>query len=310
MISTHYDVCIIGGGATGGILAYYVYRSGFERIPVYYFSVESVYAVDRQGGIYVIDGINGTSHLVPVIPRHYKSPFGKCQFVFNTVKAYDVPQTIELMLEITPRNGVVVMLQNGFGSLELAEQCLRGARVAGGVIYYGAQRLDRAKVLYHGGDKIIAGCRGDMCVDLMDLSKELRRGGLSLIVTSDIDLHRWLKLMLNAVVNPITAITRSPNRIVLEREALELAEAIIKEACEVAKEHGYTFEPQEVIKYVKSAVENVADNVSSMAQDVLECRPTEIDYINGFIASRLGREHSVNRILMLLVKLIERGSKL
>ncbi|MEM4481252.1 MAG: 2-dehydropantoate 2-reductase [Desulfurococcaceae archaeon] len=304
------DVCIVGGGAAGGVLSYYLYRSGFSKLPVYYYSEVSVSAVKAQGGIYVTDENRRVDYLVPVIPRHYETPIDECKFVFNTVKAYSVPQTIELMLNITQPSGVVIMLQNGFGSLELAERSLQGRQVAGGVIHYGAQRVGHGRVLYHGGNTIIAGCRNSLCLDLLEISNALRLGGLYLLVTSNIDFYRWLKLMINAVVNPLTAITRGPNRVVLEKEGLELARAIIEEICEVARGYGYAFNPTEVLDYLKSGIESVASNISSMAQDVINNRPTEIDFLNGFVAKSLGKESSINYILTLIIRLIERGYKL
>ncbi|MEM2025002.1 MAG: 2-dehydropantoate 2-reductase [Desulfurococcaceae archaeon] len=304
------DVCVVGGGATGGVLSYYLYRSGFSNLPVYYYSEVSANAVKAQGGIYVTDVNRHVDYLVPVIPRHYKNPIDVCKLVFNTVKAYSVPQTIELMLSITQPSGVVIMLQNGFGSLELAERSLQGRHVAGGVIHYGAQRVGHGRVLHHGGNTIIAGCRNSLCLDLLDLSNALRLGGLYLLVTSNIDFYRWLKLMINAVVNPLTAITKAPNGVVLEKEGLELARAIIEEICEVAKGYGYVFNPSEVLDYLKNSIESVASNISSMAQDVINKRPTEIDFLNGFVAKKLGKESSINYILTLLIKLIEREYKL
>jgi len=36
------EICIIGGGAVGGVLAYYLYKSGVDYIPVYYSNIDSV----------------------------------------------------------------------------------------------------------------------------------------------------------------------------------------------------------------------------------------------------------------------------
>lgn len=300
-------ICIVGGGAVGGVLAYFLYRSGVERVPVYYASEESYREVKNQGGIYVYDKKLGEELLVPIVPRRCENPIDNCFFVFNAVKAYEVPESLELVNKIALREGLVIMLQNGFGSLELAEESIHGAKVAGGVVYYGAERMRRGRVIYHGGNVVLAGCRKALCLELLELTRIFRLGGLDFRVVNDIDYYRWLKLALNAVVNPMTAVLRARNKIILEREGLELAKLILKEVREAAKLQGYDLDEERLLAYVKRNVEAVAENVSSMAQDVVHGKITEVDYINGYVTKILGRSTCVNHVLTLLVKLAEKS---
>lgn len=301
------DICIIGGGAVGGVLAYFLYRSGVKHVPVYYASEESCKEVKNQGGMYVYDKKLNEEFLIPVVPRWNENPVDNCFFVFNAVKAYDVPESLKLSRKIALREGLIVMLQNGFGSLELAEKSIYGTKVAGGVVYYGAERAGRGRVIYHGGNVVLAGCRKALCLELLELTRIFRLGGLDFRVVNDIDYYRWLKLALNAVVNPMTATLRARNKIILEKEGLELAKLILKEVREAAKLQGYDLDEERLLAYVKRNVEAVAENVSSMAQDVIHGKMTEVDYINGYVAKMLGRNSGVNYVLTLLVKLAEKA---
>ncbi|MEL9908423.1 MAG: 2-dehydropantoate 2-reductase [Desulfurococcus sp.] len=302
------DICIIGGGAVGSTLAYFLYRAGVTDIPVYFGREETVKAVLREKGVRVYDKVENLDYIVPIIPRHYSSPIDKCRFILNTVKAYSVPETLRLMERIMDVDGVIVMLQNGIGSLELAEERF-GARVAGGVVYFGAERVSPVYTVYHGGRVVIAGCRHGLCMELAELNRVFKLGGLEFRIVSNIDYYRWLKLALNAVVNPLTAISRSRNSIVLSRPGLELASLILAEFIEVAGKHGFRFELNRLLEYVANNVRSTGDNYSSMAQDVLNKSPTEIDFINGFIAKELGRESSINKIITLMIHLIEESNR-
>lgn len=301
------EVCIIGGGAVGSTLAYFLYRGGVDEIPVYYSSLDTLRAVYENKGIYIVDETRGAEILIPITPRHANIVMDKCLYVFNAVKAYDVLNTVELMKRLATQDSIIMMLQNGFGSLELAENALPHFKIAGGVVYFGAERAGKTKVIYHGGNTVIAGCRSRLCNELLSLQAILRRGGLELHVTGDIDFYRWLKLALNAVVNPITALTRSRNKVVLEKEGLSLAKLIINEVVEVAEKHGYSLNPDRLLDHVIRSAKSTGNNYSSMAQDVIAGRRTEIDYINGFIAKALGRDNSVNAVITLLVKLVEKS---
>lgn len=300
------DICIIGGGAIGATLAYYAYRSGISQIPVYYASRESVEKIFEQGGILINDKTRKEEYLVPVIPRQYITPIDQCEYVFNTVKAHQVPSTLEVMRQVIAPSGLIIMFQNGFGSLELVESAILNAKVGCGVVYMGAERVERGRVVYHGGNTIIASCRKQPCIELALLSNKLRLGGLDLRIVDNIDHYRWLKLALNAVVNPITAILKARNKILLEDEGLELARLVLREVRKAAEKSGYKFDEDRLLAYVKRNIELVSENISSMAQDIIRGEKTEIDFINGYIVNILGEEALINRALTLLIKLIEK----
>ncbi len=298
-----YELCIVGGGSIGGLLAYYAYRGGVENIVVYYRSRESVEKISSSGGLTIIYG--GREYFVPVKPRHYLEPLDKCRFIVNAVKAYDVPYTIDLMKKIVSRDTLITLIQNGFGSLEYVEKIFTINDVAGGVVFIGATRRDRDVIIHNGGETIFAGCRRGLCSNLYELSNIFRRGGCDFRIVGDIDFYRWIKLAVNAVINPLTGITGLKNRVILTSYGRELACMIIEELVEVAEKYGYRLDPDKLLEIVIRSARNTAENYSSMAQDILSRKKTEIDYINGFIARELGRKHSVNNILVELIHLIE-----
>jgi 2-dehydropantoate 2-reductase len=301
------EYCIIGGGAVGGILAYYLHKGGFGgRIGVFYRRNDSIKAVEEAGGIFVEAG--GEPYLVPVTPLHYTTLDVSCEFVVNAVKAVDVPSTLGLMRHLSHSSRVVVMVQNGFGSLELAEEEMPDKCVAAGVVYFGGERVGENYVKHTGGNSIILGSRRGLCHGLMDLAATLRRGGCDARVTSNIDFYRWLKLALNSVVNPLTAIAMARNRVVLLDEARPLVELILDEVVEAAGIHGFNLDKRQLVKHVLNGARSTGENYSSMAQDVARGRRTEVDYINGFIARALesaGRGLTVNKIITLIIHLIE-----
>ena len=300
------EVCVIGGGAVGGVIAYYLYRSGVRFIPVYYSSLESIREIEENHGLLVIDKPRGQEVLVPITPRSASNPIDKCHFVFNAVKAYHVDESLLLARKILDPGGVLLMLQNGFGSLEKAEEFIIHGKVAAGVVYYGAERVSRSRILYHGGGVVIAGSRKTPCPELFELATLFRIGGLDFRLTNNIDFYRWLKLALNAVVNSITAITMARNKIVLEPEAQWIAKMIVREVVEAARVHGYEFSEERLLEYINRNVEAVAENSSSMLQDLTRGSITEVDYINGYVVRTLGERAVVNTVITLLVKLIEK----
>ena len=296
-------VAIIGGGAVGGIIAYYLFRGGVSEIDVYYGSSESVNAVKKNKGINVV--IDGKKYLVPVFPYLSSSPNGVYDVVFNCVKSHQVESTIRLLRKIIDNSTSIVMLQNGFGGQELVWEKVSRTNTIFGAVYFGAYRLNRYTVELRGPGPVFIGREKGIYHDVFEIASILRRGGCDVRITNKIMFYRWLKLGVNSVINPLTAIARAPNKIVLTREGLELASLILDEVVEAASKQGVSLDKERLLRLVKRIAYSTMNNYSSMAQDLLAGRPTEIDYINGYVAMIIG--DGVNKIITLIVRLIETG---
>lgn len=296
------DLCVIGGGAIGSIMALYGYRGGLTNIATLYRSRDSVTKINSQGGLSVIYG--GKEFFIPVKALVSEDAFFKCDYLINAVKANDVWDTLPVMARLSEQGSPILMIQNGFGSYEIAESLLSDREVACGVVFIGAMREDSGKVIHNGGETVFAGINKGYPNKLLDLAFYMKRGGCDFRVVGDIGLYRWIKLALNAVVNPLTAISRGKNKVVLTKEGLEIARVILDEVVHVASKHGYVLDSDKLLKIIIRNVTVVAENYSSMVQDVMKRRRTEIDFINGYIARELGFR-GINYILTKLVKLIE-----
>ncbi|MCD6301007.1 MAG: 2-dehydropantoate 2-reductase [Staphylothermus sp.] len=283
-------------------MSFYLYRGGIFHIPVFYYSRESVESVRRNNGLTII--YDEQEYLIPVIPFHYKDYCCKCEYIINAVKAYSVPNTIELMKRLDTGNSIIIMMQNGFGSLELAEEIFGLERTGCGIVFIGAERIERYKVKHNGGNTLFLGFRHWFNEKLFHLTNILIKGGADARFITNIEFYRWIKLAVNAVINPLTAITRERNKIILTEQAKVLTNEILKELVEVAGKHGYKLDREKIMKIVIRSAMNTKNNYSSMLQDLLNKRKTEIDYINGFISRILGRK-GINWVLTQLIHLIE-----
>lgn len=132
--------------------------------------------------------------------------------------------------------------------------------------------------------------------------------GFDIEFARDFKIQQWNKLFANAVINPITAITREKNGIVLSKHLEGTVERIIDECIAVAEKEGLNLDKSEVLKFVYSVASKTSMNTSSMLQDVLKGRKTEIDSINGYVI-RIAKKHAisvpVNETLYALVKSLE-----
>lgn len=111
-----------------------------------------------------------------------------------------------------------------------------------------------------------------------------------------------MKLVVNSILNPMTALLRCRNGEILNCGVRRTAaRRLMNEIGNVVRgvmEEGPSDE--ELMRMVEVVVEKTAANKSSMLQDVLADRQTEIDYINGYIVRKgevMGLDVRLNRLV-------------
>ena len=150
---------------------------------------------------------------------------------------------------------------------------------------------------------------GKIPVEMRAIREIFNKVGLETRISRDIKSLLWSKLIINVGVNALTAITRLNNGKLLEFEGTRriLREAVT-EAVRIAKRKRIKLDFDDPLAKVEAVCEATSANISSMLQDILRKKRTEIDFINGVIV-RLGQELAipvpVNTILADLVKTLE-----
>ncbi|MEJ5223042.1 MAG: ketopantoate reductase C-terminal domain-containing protein, partial [Anaerolineales bacterium] len=120
----------------------------------------------------------------------------------------------------------------------------------------------------------------------------------------------WGKLIINAAINPLTALLRVPNGALLERpDARLLMGELARETAAVARALGVTLPFDDPAAAAEAVARKTASNHSSMAQDILRGAPTEIDAICGAVAraaDRCGMTAPLNTVMWRLVRAVQK----
>ena len=147
--------------------------------------------------------------------------------------------------------------------------------------------------------------------DRQFLEKRFSEMGFEIEFSKDFCRQQFLKLLANAAINPITALTRRQNGVVLSPALKSTVERVVAETVAVAKAEGLAISEEEALGLVLSVAEKTAANTSSMLQDVLRGKETEIEAINGYLV-REAKKHRiavpVNEALYGMVSSISIGS--
>ncbi|MCX5710461.1 MAG: 2-dehydropantoate 2-reductase [Candidatus Omnitrophica bacterium] len=299
-------IVIVGPGAMGSLLG-----SFFSK------SKEEVWLLDKNndrasrinaGGI-SIEGVSGEWQVKARSTVNAKE-IGEADLVIICVKSYD---TREAALAAKPAIGAktrVLTLQNGIGNVEVISEVVGAEKVIGGVTNLGATLIEPGKVRHAGkGETIIGRIDGKITAELRSIREVFIKSGLETRISKDIKGALWSKLIINAGINALTAITRLNNGRLVEFDGTrKILREAVAEATKVAKRKRIKLIYDDPLAKVEAVCEATAANVSSMLADVLRKKRTEIDYINGVVVRQgqeLGIPVPINSVLVDLVRTIE-----
>ena len=120
----------------------------------------------------------------------------------------------------------------------------------------------------------------------------------------------WIKLTINSVLNPLTAIFQVRGNEIITDSLRSIRHGIVDECLEVASAEGIEIDPA-IKEMIDVGVANFF-NYSSMCQDIIQKRKTEIDFLNGQVVE-LGKKHNIptpiNGSMVALVKFLEERRK-
>jgi 2-dehydropantoate 2-reductase len=297
-------LAVLGPGGLGCLLAA-LFREAGADVSLVDYRPERVARL-RLRGIQVRT-LEAGPRTVPV-PIGLAPEVGPCDVTIVAVKAYQTESAARALPELMSRGGLALTLQNGLGNLESLARMAGPQRLLAGVGLLGVTARDEGRIIYAGRGVIYIGVPAGSRVSGAEVAAvaDLFRGaGLECQPREDIEAVLWEKLVINVGINPLTALLRVPNGALLElSSAWEVAVAAAGEAQAVARAAGLslTGEPSARLRQVCS---DTAANRSSMLQDILAGRPTEIEALNGQVAARgraLGLATPVNDLLTQLVR--------
>jgi 2-dehydropantoate 2-reductase len=123
------------------------------------------------------------------------------------------------------------------------------------------------------------------------LEEALKAANFKVEILEDAQSLIWGKLVINAAINPLTALLKVTNGELLQRPAARgLMRALAEEAAMVASAEKVTLPFSDPAEAVEDVARKTAGNHSSMLQDIRRGAPTEIDAICGAVA-RMGKRH-------------------
>ena len=239
---------------------------------------------------------------------------GVCDLVIVFVKSTLTKTAVESNAAVFGPNTIALTLQNGLGNIEQISSVIGAERVIAGTTAHGATMLSPGKMRHAGKGKTIIGeLDGSESGRIKKIAAVLKDAGMETAVSGKVLGLVWDKLLINVGINALTGITQLHNGQLLDYpEIEELLEKAVSEGVAVAKAKGIALGFDNPVEHTKDVCRATAANKSSMLQDILNGRKTEIDMMNGAIVCEgkaMGIETPVNLALTNIITFISREQK-
>ncbi|KMY45097.1 hypothetical protein AC622_13375 [Bacillus sp. FJAT-27916] len=293
---------IIGGGSIGLLLAGRLGRG--HKVTVFTRTESQADAINCAGGIN-IKGIHPVFTECKAETLSPSSTVGDQELLIVTVKQ----GAIEAVLpSIHHLKSPIVFLQNGMSHLKKLDS-LHSASVYVGITEHGALRNHETETIHTGLGSVRIGLyKGERRDDIFDAIHH----EFPIEIVSDIYPRLIEKLVVNACINPLTAVLGVKNgELITNSYFRRLLCEICKEVCRgLGIEEGEHRDYQEKVLLI---CERTADNKSSMLRDMELQRKTEIESILGFCLEEAEKRKEkvgmVSSLYMMVKGLEESGGK-
>lgn len=278
-------IVVVGGGSVG-LLAAARLQLGGQQVHLVTRTAGQAARVQQQG--LTMRALDGQVRQVAVDVSPAAAGLPLADIYLLTVKAPDVSALLPVLSAI-PESARVIAMQNGMSHVEVLTTHLSPGQLFFAVNTEGARRHSPVEVEHTGSGTIRVGPwekqeTPDRLIDAF--AAAARKSGMDVQWVDTAAPLLWRKLLVNALINPLTALFEVENGGLLRSpETLPVMRALFEEAAAVADACGRKIgeaDWQEIVTICR----NTWRNHSSMLQDIQHGRPTEIDAILGYLTGK------------------------
>lgn len=291
------NILILGPGAIGQLWAYQLHQAG-HRVALWGTQTATTWSMSQDN--------------LPTIELPYNQlpTLENADVVLVCVKAWQVKTALLPLLDKLDRQTMLLFIHNGMGAVDNLSQQLASFPVLMATTTHGALKTNPHHVLHTGKGITHLGAlnaQGERCGFLVDV---LNHALPDVLWTDNITNALWNKLAINCAINPLTAIENCRNGQLAEPHYRPLLNQLINELVSVMQAEQVPVDRQQLTESIERVIEATSHNYSSMQRDIAQQRPTEIDFITGYVlrkATQHGLTVPVNQRLYHQIHSLQQG---
>ena len=231
--------------------------------------------------------------------------------VFIAVKASVLSQILPILENVVQSGTTLISLQNGLDNEDLIADVFGKENTLRIVVNYAGNLIDNGKVRmsFFNAPNYIGMIDFAAKEKAKTFANVITNAGLETVYTPEIKKYEWEKIILNAALSPVCALTRRTMKQMMQcTETRNLAKAILREGIEVAAAHGIKFQ-SDFLEFCMNYLDKAGHHRTSMHVDIEKQSPTEIDFINDKIV-KYGKIKGISTPMNSTIVALIKGSEL
>jgi len=306
------NVVVVCGGAMGAFFSAVMNEAGAD-VSVIDVSDAVVDAINANG-VTLKRGNSESRHQVRAYTASSLADIAMDQpdLVLFVVKAHHTEAAARSVAPIVGDDTIVMTLQNGWGNADVIDAVLGGVKMVVGVTYNSAKVEAPGVTLNTGqGPTFVGGYGRGTSSDADQVAGLLAAGGVPTTVPDEILEEIWKKLTLNAAALAVSALTDlNVGQMYASGDVMTIVDQLASETAAVAQAQGLHTDAEERIASIHDHFSKAGSGQPSMLQDARAKRKTEVEVINGAVATyaeKLGVPAPINEAMVLLIHGLESG---
>ncbi len=299
------QIMMVGAGAVGGYFGGHLAR---KNPNVSFLLRPGTQAAVAKNGLTIRSAI-GESFTVH--PQSASDPHALPQpdLIIMGMKAYALEEVMDQLEPILRPNTAILTLQNGVTIEDTLKSRFGRERIVGGLAFIYSKIVEPGVIdHFKKGMVTIGELMGLETPRLLEIAALFKDAGIPCFLSKDIRKSKWEKMCWNCVFNPLTVLVNDHVAKALDHPELQpVIVTVVREVAAVAMAaHRIPLDddmPEKVVKWSQE----LRDIHTSMYDDWAAGRPTEIDYLNGYIVKR-GKEFGIptpmNEMATALIKAV------
>ncbi len=269
---------IIGDGAIGHLWACYLQQN---KHPAYLYSRTP--KINRT-----IQVTSPNNNFVHKIQYHTLEQWQNQDAIIICVKAHQLEQLCKKLVKVSPVNCPIILMMNGLGLVEIMQHYFPEHAIFHAFVTHGAY-LNKNHLVYTGcGQTLIGNLTTHYDEKLIKPIINCLNTVLPTACWNSNHLYSMtVKLIINSVINPITALKHIKNgEIIQTDELIQEAKELLNELAPLLPLLHSELNIKSLEQDIKNVVLTTKNNTSSMLQDILNKKDTEIEFINGYLTKQ------------------------
>ena len=298
---------VVGVGPVGSIMAAHMRSAGFDvtLVDVLRGHMDAI----KKNGLTILGKKEVRAHFPAecILYSIDEMAGGHFDVVFVSVKASILPKITPTLKSAVKQGTTLISLQNGLDTEDFIANAFGKENTLRIIVNYAGNIVEdgKVKLSFFNAPNHIGMIEPSAEMNARKMAELITAAGMETAFTPDIKKYEWEKVILNAALSPVCALTKRTMKQMMDCEdTRNLVKEILREGIDVAKARGISL-PSDFMEFSLRYLDNAGHHKTSMHVDLDKGSPTEIDFINGKIVEhgkKAGVPTPVNFTIVSLIK--------